>query len=95
MADRAGGAVASSGPAADDVAERVLALLRAKTSHEVRPEDSLALLEIDSVGTAELSLEIEKSLHVRVDEEIMDVETVAELIDYVRRRQAASRLRNG
>lgn len=49
--------------------------------------DSLALLGVDSVGMAELTFEIEKQFSIRVDDAVLDVETVQELADYVRARQ--------
>jgi len=86
MADRTEIGDAEQEPVPLDTQQRILALVRAKVGHEVQPSDTLSLLEIDSVSTAELSLEIEKALSVRVDDEIMDVQTVGELIAYVDQR---------
>ncbi len=49
--------------------------------------DSLALIGVDSVGMAELTFDIEKQFSIQVDDTVLDVETVAELVDYVRLRQ--------
>ncbi len=51
-------------------------------------QDSLALIGVDSVGMAELTFDIEKQFSIQVDDSVLDVETVAELVEYVRARQA-------
>ncbi len=91
MAERSG--APSSGSAESDTREQLLELLQAKVGHAVQPEDQLALLDIDSVATAEMSLEIEKLFVVRVDDDILDARTVADLIEYVdvRRRRRGMR----
>lgn len=55
-----------------------------------RPElsDSLAYIGVDSVGMAELTLDIERQFAIRVDDSIVHTETVQDLADYVRERQA-------
>ena len=52
----------------------------------VRPglSDSLALIGIDSVGMAELTFEIEKKFNIQVDDDVLEVDTVGELVAYVR-----------
>ncbi len=57
-----------------------------------RPEltDSLVMLGVDSVGMAELTFEIEKMFGIRVEDALLDVETVQDLADYVRQRQEVS-----
>jgi acyl carrier protein len=57
-----------------------------------RPElsDGLAYIGVDSVGMAELTLDIEKQFGIRVDDNIVHTETVQDLADYIRERQAAS-----
>ncbi len=54
----------------------------------VRPElkDELALIGVDSVGMAELTVEIEKDFGIRVQDDIVNVDTVQDLADYVRER---------
>jgi acyl carrier protein len=51
---------------------------------DAKPTDSLALIGLDSITLAELTFELEKSFAIRFDESIVSVETVGELIDYVR-----------
>ena len=50
-------------------------------------DDSLALIGVDSVGMAELTFEIEKHFQIQVDDQVLDVETVRDLADYVRLRR--------
>lgn len=50
-------------------------------------EDSLAMLGVDSVSMAELTYEIEKRYGIIVDDSMMYVDTVENLLDYIRERQ--------
>jgi acyl carrier protein len=50
-------------------------------------DDSLAVIGIDSVAMAEMTFEFEKRFGIRVDDEILDVETVDQLVRYVHDRQ--------
>ena len=50
-------------------------------------DDSLAMLGVDSVSMAELTFDIEKMYGITVDE-MMSVDTVEDLIDYIRKRQS-------
>lgn len=87
MAEPTRGPEPDADPDQSDTQYQLLTLLSAKTGHAVVPEDTLALLDIDSVATAEMSLEIEKLFVVRVDDEIMDAQTVGDLIAYVDERR--------
>jgi acyl carrier protein len=51
--------------------------------------DSLAMIGIDSVAMAELTFELEKRFAIKIDDDILDVETVDELVKYVVDRRAA------
>ncbi len=59
-----------------------------------RPElsDGLAYIGVDSVGMAELTFDLEKQFNIRVDDEIVHTDTVQDLADYIRKRQAAESL---
>jgi len=94
METRAADGDAHQDPAGLDTQQQVLVLVRAKVGHDVQPSDTLSHLEIDSLATAELSLEIETALAVRVDDGIMDVQTVSELIAYVDERRRRSVLKS-
>ena len=54
----------------------------------IRPElsDSLVMIGVDSVGMAELTFELEKRFRIKVDDALLDVQTVQDLADYVRKR---------
>lgn len=57
-----------------------------------RPEiaDPLSGLGIDSLRMAELAGELEERFEIRVDEELLDVDTVGELAQYVRTKVSNS-----
>lgn len=67
--------------------QALIELLRKKFGGQPQPADELAVLEIDSLGMAELSLELERLFDVRIDESILDARTVAELARYIDRRR--------
>lgn len=52
--------------------------------------DGLAYIGVDSVGMAELTFEIESQFGIRVDDNIVHTETVQDLADYIRERQAVA-----
>lgn len=56
----------------------------------IQPElsDSLVMIGVDSVGMAELTFDIEKMFQIKVDDALLEVETVQDLVDYVRMRQS-------
>ncbi len=58
-----------------------------------RPEltDELSYIGVDSIGMAELTIEIESQFHIRVDDSIVHTETVQDLADYIRERQELAR----
>lgn len=73
----------------DTIENELVRQLREKFGGNPKLNDSLMLIGVDSVGMAELTLEIEKQFNVRVDDSILDVETVQELADYIRQRQSS------
>ena len=72
----------------DSVEMEIIAALRAKFGGNPQPLDSLLGLGIDSLGMAEFSAEMEHRFAVRADEEILFVETVRDLAEYIRRKIA-------
>jgi acyl carrier protein len=50
--------------------------------------DSLVMLGIDSVGMAELTYDLEQMYKIKVDDGLLNVDTVQDLVDYVRQRQS-------
>jgi len=53
--------------------------------------DSLMLIGVDSVAMAELTFELEKRFAIRIDDDILDVDTVDELVSYVVTRQESKK----
>jgi acyl carrier protein len=50
-------------------------------------EDSLAMIGIDSVAMAEMTFELEKRFGIKIDDEILDVESVRQLVEYLHSRK--------
>ncbi len=67
----------------EDVQATVLEALASKA--ECRPliTDDLAKLSVDSLAMAELALEIEQRLKIRLDDGVLDQTTVKDLVAYV------------
>jgi acyl carrier protein len=70
-------------PTRDEVEPILMQLLGEKAGRALRREESLALLDLDSLAMAEFSVEIERALAIRLDEGVLEPRTVGELIDYV------------
>jgi acyl carrier protein len=78
----------------DAIEEMLLKQLHAKFDIRPQLEDSLSLLGVDSIGMAELTVDIEKQFGFRVDDDILSVETVQQLADYIRERTASNKSNN-
>lgn len=52
-----------------------------------KPDDSLAILGVDSVAMAELTFELEKRFSIQIGDDILDVDTISDLTQYVVSRQ--------
>lgn len=61
-------------------------LIQAKTNVVAKPGMPLLRLNIDSLMMAELTVELEKQFGIRVDESVLDVETIDDLASYVESR---------
>ena len=72
----------------DAVEQQIVQVLQDELGRCVTPADSLDRLGIDSLRMAELASGLQHRFGIRVDEELVDVGTVAELADYVRRRMS-------
>jgi len=72
----------------DSIEADILQALQRKFGGSPQPTDELAALGIDSLGMAEFSTEMENHFGVRVDEDILSVETVQELAEYIRGKMA-------
>ena len=64
----------------------ILRALEGEIGYRPRSSDSLTALGLDSLRMAELAAELEREFGIRVDEELLDVDTVCELVGYVRSR---------
>ena len=70
----------------DTIEQQIMQALQDELGRCVKPTDSLGRLGIDSLRMAEFASGLEHRFGIRVDEELLDVDTVAQLADYVRRR---------
>ena len=68
---------------------QILEYLKKVCGGSPKGNDSLSLIGIDSVAMAELTFELEKRFSIRIEDDILDVDTVDELVGYVVARQAA------
>lgn len=71
---------------ADSVEEGVLSKIHAVCGKMPSLTDTLAMLDIDSMRMAELTFDLERHFGIRMDDTIVDLETVGEIIEYVRQR---------
>ncbi len=72
----------------ESIEEQLLKNFTAKFGSRPKLSDELVYIGVDSVGMAELTLDIEKQFNISVDDSIVHTETVQDLADYVRERQA-------
>ena len=70
----------------DTIEQQIVQVLENELGRSVTPADSLNQLGIDSLRMADLASELTHRFRIRADPELVDVETVAELADYVRQR---------
>ncbi|HAC92188.1 MAG TPA: hypothetical protein DCF63_16410 [Planctomycetaceae bacterium] len=70
------------------IEESLLNQLRSKFGTDAQLNDSLVMLGIDSVGMAELTYDLEQMYKIKVDDGLLNVDTVQDLVDYVRQRQS-------
>lgn len=71
----------------DSLEDSLINHLHEKFGTRPSRDDSLAMLGVDSVSMAELTYDIEKRYGIKVDDSMMYVDTVENLIDYIRERQ--------
>lgn len=71
----------------------IVRILSEELGRGVRITDSLDSLGVDSLRVAELATALERRFAFRVDEELLDVETVQGLAEYVRARSEESTFR--
>ena len=69
----------------DEVEATVLDALKTKIGPRAQLTDDLARLSIDSLAMAELALEIEQRLKIRLDEGVLEQKTVNDLVHYAQK----------
>ena len=74
----------------ESIEEKLIAQLTEKFGTRPKPSDGLAFIGVDSIGMAELTVEIERDFGISVQEDIVDVDTVGELAEYIRVRLPSS-----
>ncbi len=62
---------------------QIIDYLRKVCGGSPQGNDSLAMIGIDSVAMAELTFELEKRFAIKIDDDILDVDSVDDLIQYV------------
>jgi acyl carrier protein len=70
---------------------QILSYLEKVCGNMPQMSDSLGLIGIDSVAMAELTFDFEKQFSFKVTDDILDIETVEELVRYVFENQGGSR----
>lgn len=68
---------------ADSVADKVKAILAAKTKSPVLPDSTFDSLGLDSLAMAEVLFDIETTFRIRADERLLDMQSVGEIIAFV------------
>jgi acyl carrier protein len=66
----------------DEVEATVLEALKTKVGPRAQLTDELSKLSVDSLAMAELALEIEQRLKIRLDEGVLEQRTVKDLVRY-------------
>ena len=74
-------------PSDSTVQAELLALIARELGRSVRVDDRLSSLGVDSVAMAEFIGTLEKRLQFEADAEILDVDTVDELVHYIDARR--------
>ncbi len=67
---------------------QIIDYLRKVCGGSPQGNDSLAMIGIDSVAMAELTFELEKRFSIKIDDDILDVDSVDELVQYVIARKS-------
>ena len=74
----------------ESIEEKLLARLTEKFGTQPELSDGLSFIGVDSVGMAELTVDIEQEFQIQVNDDIVHVDTVQELADYIRHQQTAT-----
>ena len=71
----------------DELQAALCDAIRERFGESAQADTRLAALGVDSMQMADLDELIERRFGVEVDQDLFEVETVAELADYIRARQ--------
>ncbi len=74
----------------ESIEEKLKSQLADKFGTNPELSDGLAFIGVDSVGMAELTVDIEQHYGIHIDDDIVNVETVQDLADYIRQKQQTS-----
>ena len=75
----------TAGP--DSIEEQLLRTVKSRLGVRARIDDPLTSLGVDSLRLADFVADLEKVFAIRADQDIFDVETLAELAAYIRERR--------
>ena len=75
----------------DGIEQRISELICAKAGQAPTTADALAESGLDSLAFAELMAQIEDEFQVKLDDDVIDCETVGELASMVRQSRPAGR----
>ncbi len=73
------------------VQTQIVEYLRKVCGGSPQGNDSLAMIGIDSVAMAELTFELENRFAIKIDDDILDVDSVDELVQYVVARKEGTK----
>lgn len=74
----------------ESLEKEVINLLTEKFGDRPKLTDSLAVFGVDSIGMAELTVELEKVFGIRVKDDIVNVDTVQDLVNYIQKQRQSS-----
>ena len=74
----------------DEIEKRLAEAVRVRYGRVAESGTALASLGVDSMQMADLVGDLEREFHIEVDQDVFDAETLGELADYVRARQAGA-----
>ncbi len=74
----------------DVIEQTIIDYVKRTVGGNPRPTDNLAMVGVDSVGMAELTFELEKRFSIRVDDDVLDLETIGDLAGYIREKRVAA-----
>ena len=70
----------------ESIEDKLRTSFQAKFGSRPELDDGLAFIGVDSIGMAELTVEIERDFGIKVSDDIVGVDTVQDLADYIRER---------